>query len=92
MRLLNIEYWAGKNKKPSVVLAVGVGKDGQLICLRSDKLSDSCVKKIRDNAAKLNSMDQGVLSEWLKLHLASYGVALTELKSGRYSIIEERTI
>ena len=92
MRLLNINYWAGKKQKPTLVLLLREDQSGQLIGLRSDKLKDSDIKKIRDSIGKLDVMDQDELEEWLIAEISSYKSALVKLKEGRYSVVEEHSI
>jgi lipoate-protein ligase A len=92
MRLLNINYWAGKKQEPTLILLINIDDHGQLIGLRSDKLKDSDIKKIRDNIAKLNAMDPDELEEWLKTALSSFSAAVVRMKDKRYSVMEEHAI
>jgi len=92
MRLMNINYWAGKKQEPTLILLLRVDQNGQMVGLRSDKLKDSDIKKIRDNIGNIDAMDPDELEEWLKAEIASYTSALVKLKKDRYSVVEEHSI
>lgn len=89
MRLLSISYWSGKDRKDALVLLIGIDGHGRLIGLRSDKLSNADIKKLRDGMDELNSMEPSQLAEHLSQSLASYKKALVEMKRGRYEIVME---
>jgi hypothetical protein len=92
MRLLSINYWAGKDKKNALVLSVGQDKLGNLLCLKSEKVTGADITKIRDNLEKLNRMETGELASWLNAALNSYKNAFVTMRKGRYEIVSEYPI
>ena len=91
MRLLHVEYWTGKKKTPILVVLIEITRDNRLIGLRSDKLSNADVKKIRDNTEKLKKKSQGELRSWMRQNV-TYSKSVIDLKPGRYNIIKEYSI
>jgi hypothetical protein len=92
LRLAHVEYYSGKSKKPSLIFLLDIDGNGQLVGLKSDKLLDSDVKKIRQHKDDLISMGQADLRGWLSKNLQQYNNALCKLKRGRYNIIESYQI
>lgn len=92
MRLMHINYWKGKTKSDAVVLPIKIDVAGNLVCLRSDKLSVSDTAKIKGSALKIEKMDGDEFEHWLKMHLPSYNAAKTTMKKGRYDIVKEYPI
>lgn len=92
MRLVSINYWAGKGKREVLILLIGVDERGQLIGLRSDKLSNADVKKLKDKMDKLDGMEPDEIKEYLAQLLPSYKKALVEMKKGRYEVMMEHKI
>jgi hypothetical protein len=92
MRLLNINYWAGKRKNEILVLLIKIDESGQLIGLRSDKMGASDISKIRKNSDTLDVLGSDDLEEWLRSNISTFSSALTKMKRGRYEIIGEYAV
>lgn len=92
MRLMNINYWAGKTKKDAVVMPIGHDLAGNMICLKSDKVTLGDIAKIRSNLKKLEKMHMDELKNWLSTNLASFKSALTTMKKGRFEVVSEMPI
>lgn len=88
LQLVHVEYWAGKKKQPSVMFMVGTDESGQFVGLKSEKLLDPDIKKIRQHKDTLVDMNSTELHGWLGKNLQGYHNALCKLKKGRYNIIE----
>ena len=89
MRLMAINYYAGKVIKSTLILPIEIDKMGNLVGLRSDKLGNMDVKRVKDSLKDLSEMSVDERKEMLKFMLPSYNSALVEIKNGRYKIIEE---
>lgn len=89
MRLVHIHYWAGKAKKDAVVLPVKNDSEGNLVCLKSDKLLNTDIAKLRSNSRQITKMDGDEFEQWVNVHLSSCRLALTVMKKGRYEIVQE---
>jgi len=89
MRLVNVQYWAGKNKKSVLLLLLEIDASGQLIGLKSKKLSATDINKIARESAALMAMGREDMQKYLEQTIPSYRSALTTMKKGRYQIIEE---
>lgn len=82
-----IYYWAGDAQRAALVVPIGVDEKGTLVCLKSDKLSDSDVKKLK--AMTFGDMDLDEIREHLSTSLQTYKQAIAEYKNGRYQTLKE---
>ena len=89
---MHINYWSGKTKKDAVVLPIKTTNSGDMVCLMSEKLAVSDVKKLKASAIKIAKMDGDEFEHWLKMHLPSTQSAIKTMKRGRYEIVQEYPI
>jgi hypothetical protein len=82
----------GKDRKSMLVFPMGISRADELVGLRSDKLSDSDIKKLKENAHTIGKMNLEEAQEFLKFTLSSYHESLVEMKKNRYTIISEHEI
>ena len=92
MRLISISYCVGKGKEVALVLLIGIDERGQLIGLRSDRLSNADIKKIKDQIGALSVMEPDQLQEHLSSTIQTYQKALVKMKNGRYKVLMEHGI
>ncbi len=92
MRLLSVQYWVGKSKDSALIVPIEVGNNGSLVGLKSSKLNDNDIKRIRNKISELGSMSPKEMTNWLDKNVPSYRSALVTLKKGRYEIQKEYTI
>jgi len=92
MRLLDVQYWAGKSKDNALIVPIEIGKNGSLVGLKSSKLNDNDIKRIKNKIGDLKDMSSKEMTNWLDKNVPSYRSALVTLKKGRYEIQKEYTI
>lgn len=88
---MNVRYKSGNNNK-SIVALMLVDHDDRYSCLRSDKLANSEIDFIRNNAKEINKMDIADRIRWFKEYIPSYKTAYRELKKENTTIIETHEI
>jgi hypothetical protein len=86
---VNVQYLAGKNKKEVLLVLLEIDASGALIGLKSNKLSNTDIKKISKESPTLMAMDVEGVKKYLEQIVPSYRSALTTLRKGRWQIIQE---
>ena len=92
MRLVNVQYWSGKKQTVTLILLIEIDDHGQLVGLRSDKMSGTDIKAVMDRLTKLSTMGSDKLKKYLSQIVPSYSSALTTMKKGRYKVIMEHAL